>query len=136
MKITRLDQSEAFTVVSEEAKGVAMRVPVAQSDGAPGFTMRFFEIEPGGHTPRHRHPYEHEVIVWDGSGTLLSGDDGEHLVAPGTIALVLPDEEHQFRAGLKGLSFFCLVPHVGHKVAVAPRVPSMPPPPGPTLTED
>jgi quercetin dioxygenase-like cupin family protein len=120
MKVTRIDEGDALAVASEGAKGVAMRVPIAQSDGAPSFTLRFFALEPGGHTPQHHHPYEHEIIVWDGSGTLW-GADGEWPLAAGTVALVLPGEEHQFRAGPKGLSFLCAVPHGGHKVAVVPR---------------
>ena len=36
--------------------------------GAPNFTMRHFEVAPGGRTPFHAHPWEHEVYVLSGTG--------------------------------------------------------------------
>ena len=115
MKVIHIDETPAATVVAEGAKGVTMRVPIGKADGAPGFTMRLFELAPGGCSPRHHHPYEHEIIVWSGSGTLW-GPAGDLPLAPGVVALVVPDEEHQVRAGADGLRFFCLVPHHGHNL--------------------
>ena len=115
MKVIHIDEAPAATVVAEGATGVTMRVPIGKADGAPSFTMRLFELAPGGCSPRHRHPYEHEIIVWSGSGTIW-GPAGEVPLAPGVVALVVPDEEHQVRAGESGLRFFCLVPHHGHNL--------------------
>ncbi len=47
---------------------------IGQPDGAPNFAMRQFEVAPGGYTPKHSHPYEHEVFVLEGSGVVLEGD--------------------------------------------------------------
>jgi len=92
-----------------------VQVLLAAEDGAPGFSLRLFHLDAGGHTPRHEHPYEHEVIVQEGSGTLcLAGE--EHPLESGMVALVEPNEEHQFRAGPKGMTFYCLVPNRGHKI--------------------
>jgi quercetin dioxygenase-like cupin family protein len=100
-------------VTMEGARDVTVRVLLGEADGAPGFTMRLFELAPGGHTPRHSHAHEHEIIVLGGSGTLQAAQ-GEHSLAPGTVALVEPHDEHQFRAGEQGMRIICLVPHAGH----------------------
>ena len=36
--------------------------------------MREFELDPGGHTPQHFHPYEHEIYVLEGEGAIVDGD--------------------------------------------------------------
>ena len=58
--------------------------------------MRQFEIAVGGHTPKHTHPYEHEVFVLEGEGVVLEGDH-EHALRSGDVVYVQPDEMHQFR---------------------------------------
>ena len=114
MRVVDIQQVNAEPVQMEGTRGARVRVLIGQEHGAPGFTMRLFELEPGGHTPRHHHAHEHEIIVQSGSGTLWT-PAAEHPLKPGTVALVGPDEEHQFRAGEEGMRFFCLVPHAGHR---------------------
>ena len=90
-------------------EGVRMSIMVGRDDGAPHFALRHFSVDPGGHTPRHSHDYEHEVFIIDGSGTVLL--DGEHRpIASGDVIYVPADEEHQFKAQDAGLRFLCLVP--------------------------
>jgi quercetin dioxygenase-like cupin family protein len=73
--------------------------------------MRQFEVASGGFTPKHSHPYEHEVFVLEGEGTILEGDT-VHPIRSGDIIYVAPDELHQFRnAGNGPLKFLCLVPN-------------------------
>lgn len=113
MKITTLTQDPTAPLQMEGTRGVKMRVLLGEADGAPGFTMRLFELDPEGHSPQHAHPHEHQVIVQAGSGTLWTAQ-GEHALQTGSVVLVEPNEEHQFRAGAGGLTFFCIVPHSGH----------------------
>jgi quercetin dioxygenase-like cupin family protein len=83
--------------------------------------MREYEVSPGGYTPRHSHPYEHEVFVLEGQGIVLEGD-AEHRIGPGDVVLVAPNDLHQFRnTGRAPLRFLCLVPNsaVGPRAAVA-----------------
>ncbi len=95
----------------EGASGCRIRCLVGPEDGAPSFSMRQFEIEPGGHTPLHQHAHEHEVFVLEGSGVVLEGDR-EHPLAPGSVVFVPPNEPHQFRAvGPGPMKFLCLIPH-------------------------
>lgn len=110
-------------VEMQGAVGCSVRWLVSESEGAPNFAMRQFEIAPGGHTPRHSHPYEHEVFVLEGSGVVLEGST-EHPLGPGSVIFVRPDEIHQFRnTGSTPLKFLCLVPNASSKlpVTVAPE---------------
>ena len=111
MKVTPADQVEEKTVDMPGAHGCSVRWLVSESDGAPNFAMRQFEVAPGGYTPRHSHPYEHEVYVLQGQGTVL--DDGqERPLKTGDVVLVRPDEIHQFRnTGEAPMRFLCLVPN-------------------------
>ncbi len=111
MKVVHYEQIESAPVAMEGAVGCRIRCLVGQEDGAPGFSMRQFEIAVGGCTPKHAHAHEHEVFVLEGSGVVLEGEV-EHPLRPGTVAFVPPKQEHQFRnTGPGPLKFLCLIPH-------------------------
>jgi quercetin dioxygenase-like cupin family protein len=97
MKITRLDKVEKTKVTMEGAKDVWKQVPISKNDGSPVFSFRVFTIAPGGHTPFHRHPFEHLNYVIEGQGVLVTQEGTTHDVKRGDFALVLPDEKHQYR---------------------------------------
>ncbi len=79
--------------------------------GAENFAMRLFEIEPGGYTPFHSHPWEHEVFVLEGEG-LLVGEKKEEKFRTDDVVFVPPNEKHQFKnLGDKTLKFICLIPY-------------------------
>jgi len=119
MKVIRTDQEPAEPVTLEGASNVSVRVLIGPGDGAPNFAMRLFEIRPGGHTMRHAHSFEHEIIVHSGSGSLWT-PEREWPLQVGTVALVPPGQEHQFRAGSDGMSMFCMVPNYGHVTPAPP----------------
>jgi quercetin dioxygenase-like cupin family protein len=120
MKIKPTESVESNPVDMEGASGVAMRLLVSDADGAPNFTMRQFVVEPGGHTPKHTHPYEHEVYVVSGSGVALEGDV-EHAITGGDVVFVRPGEVHQFRnSGDSPMTFLCLIPNSAAGQPVTP----------------
>jgi quercetin dioxygenase-like cupin family protein len=97
--------------VEEGASGVRIQWLLDEEQGAPNFSMRRFEIDPGGHTPLHAHPWEHQVYIIAGRGFVLAGDQPMPLEA-GDAVLVEPDEKHQFRASEdEQLCLLCLVPN-------------------------
>lgn len=109
MVIRNIDDSPKSPVQMEGVKGVRMAVMVGRQDGAPNFALRSFDVEPGGHSPRHRHDYEHEVFIVEGTGEVLL--EGEYRpIRKGDVIYVPADHEHQFRAGGQGMRFLCLVP--------------------------
>ncbi|MEQ8786654.1 MAG: cupin domain-containing protein [Pirellulaceae bacterium] len=123
MKVQNYQQVPSQPVDMQGSLGCTVRWLVGESDGAPNFAMRQFEVSPGGHTPKHSHPYEHEVFVLEGSGTVLEGD-AEHPLQAGDVVFVRPDEVHQFRNnGAAPLKFLCLIPNsaTGKQVTVAPE---------------
>jgi quercetin dioxygenase-like cupin family protein len=98
-------------VAMEGAAGCRVRWLVGSADQAPNFAMREFELEPGGHTPRHFHPYEHEIYVLAGEGAVVDGDR-ERPLRPGDVVLVNPDDVHQFRnTGAVPFKMLCLIPN-------------------------
>ena len=111
MKVTPYEAVSSAPVTMPGSQGCAVRWLVDETDGAPNFAMRQFEVAPGGYTPRHSHPYEHEVFVLDGQGEILE-DETPRPLRPGTVVFVAPDEIHQFRnTGATPLKFLCFVPN-------------------------
>jgi quercetin dioxygenase-like cupin family protein len=123
MKIANIQDVESKPVEMEGARGCSVRWMLGRQDGAPNFTLRHFEVEPGGYTPRHFHPYEHEVYVLEGNGVVYENDHS-HPLRAGDVVLVKPDEIHQFRnTGDTTMKFICLIPNsaADQKVTVAPE---------------
>ena len=111
MKIAKADSIEAKPVDMEGADGVTIRLLIHPGDGAPNFTMRQFDLAPGGYTPKHEHEWEHEAYIVAGSGTVLT-PDGDKPVSAGDCIFVAAGEVHQFRSsGSEGLKFLCLIPN-------------------------
>src|SRR3972149_1158263 len=97
MKVERSAKIAKIPVSAEGAKGVEIRVLISKADGAPTFAMRMFEIEPGGHTPLHRHPHEHEVFVAEGSGVFVH-EGRDYPISREDVVFVPGGSEHCFRS--------------------------------------
>ncbi len=93
-------------------KGASMAVMIGREHNAPHFALRSIAVEPGGHTPKHQHDYEHEVFVVSGAGSVfLEGD--EHPIKAGDTVLVRANELHQFAVpdgASEPFRFLCIVP--------------------------
>lgn len=108
--VRNLEETPLQPVQMDGVSGASMAVMVGRESGAPHFALRQFRVEPGGHTPRHSHDYEHEVYIVSGTGhVLLEGE--ERAIRAGDVLYVRADSEHQFRAtGSEALRFLCIVP--------------------------
>lgn len=93
------------------ASGVTKRVLIGPDENAPTFYLRHFTVDSAGHTPLHRHSWEHEIFVLSGSGSLQVEDERAPL-EPGMAAFVPSEALHQLTAGKDGLVFLCLIPAV------------------------
>ena len=103
------------TVAAKDAEGGASKTTVRwlikKDIGAENFAMRLFEMKPGGYSPLHTHPWEHEVFVLDGEGFLFDGEKATPFKA-NDVVFVPADEKHQFKNdGDKPLKFLCLIPY-------------------------
>ena len=116
MKIINYSSAIPTNFDSDQVKGVAGRVVAGKADGANNFCMRIFEIAAGGNTPKHAHPWEHEMFIHAGAGEIY-GNGTWNPVLPGTVIFMPPNEEHQIRnTGKELLILACLVP------AIAPEL--------------
>jgi len=110
MKIGKYTDVPEKTFDTDAIKGVEARVLIGKEDGAANFCMRLFAIEKGGFTPRHSHPWEHEIFVHRGHGQAFR--EGSWVdVESGSFVFVPGNQEHQFRnTGDCPLVFVCVIP--------------------------
>ena len=96
--------------VQEDSKGLKVRWLLTEKDGARNFAMRLFEMESGGNTPLHSHPWEHEAYIVEGEGVVVGGGE-ERKFNRGDVIFIPKDEEHQFRNPSREMvKFLCLIP--------------------------
>ena len=78
-------------------EGVGIRWVISEKDGARNFYMRVIEAEPGTQgPPLHDHPYEHEIYILEGEGTIV-GEAGEKPFKSGDVIFIPPNEKHQIK---------------------------------------
>ena len=110
MKVRPLTEHAQNDVVLDGATGVRMRMLIGRGDGARRFHMRHFEVQPGGHTPLHTHPQEHEVFIVEGRGTFVY-EGQEHEFDAEHVIFVPPNKEHRFmNTGDSLLRMLCIIP--------------------------
>ena len=109
MLVKRVEEFKEVVPQEPGVKGVKMRV-LSPDEGS--FVMRVFEVEPGGNTPSHSHPWEHQVYVLSGRGRVFIGDESFD-VEEGFFVYVPPNVPHQFvNAGEDVFRFICAIPKV------------------------
>lgn len=99
----------------DEAPGVTIRWVIdEESDGAPNYALRVVEVAPGGHTPDHTHPYEHENFVLEGRGRVLI-HEAWHDIGPGSVVFVPAGARHTYvNTGDTPFRFLCGIPTSKH----------------------
>lgn len=99
----------------DDAPGVTIRWVIDEkADGAPNYALRVIEVQPGGHTPKHTHPFEHENFVVEGRGRVLIEDEW-HAVEPGSVVFVPADVLHTYEnTGETPFRFLCGIPTSKH----------------------
>ena len=114
MRIKRSEDLRQEPVDMEGAKDVFKSVLIGPDEGSGRIIMRRFRVLPGGHTPRHRHDFEHVVKIQTGGGIVLDGAGAEHRVSAGDCIFVPADEGHQFKNPLDEVfEFLCTIPGEG-----------------------
>ena len=74
--------------------------------------MRVIKVDPGGYSPFHSHPWEHEVFILEGKGVLVQ-DGRDTPIAKGDVIYVSPGEQHQFKSDSEEhLEFICIIPNL------------------------
>jgi len=95
----------------ETAPGTSIRWLIDDDhDDAPVYALRMIEIAPGGHTPRHQHPYEHENFVVEGQGRVFINGEWRPL-SVGDVVFVPAQMEHTYEnVGDTPFKFLCGIP--------------------------
>ena len=111
MHIVALEKVNKTVPDMEGAKGVRKQLPISRENGTPAYSFRVFTIEPGGHTPLHKHPFEHLNYVIEGDGAVIA-ENRQHKVKKGDFVMILPGETHQYRNTSASAPFviICAVP--------------------------
>jgi len=86
------------------------QVLIGTGESSPNFHLRYFAVQPGGHTSLDQHPHEHGVYVLHGRALLRSGSN-EYELNTGDVVYIAGDEVHQFfTSGQEPFGFLCVVP--------------------------
>lgn len=106
----KVSREDVKGISMEGTKGVDFRPLLAENVDPPNYYLRVFDISPGGYTPLHRHPWEHEVFVVSGRGKIVL-DGCEEPLAEADAVFVEPDELHQFVNDSSAMMrMICVVP--------------------------
>lgn len=93
-----------------DGEKAGIRWLLSRKDGAENFAMRMIEVELGGSTPFHSHPWEHEVYVVEGESIVRISDECQH-VKEEYVVYVPPGAKHTFKnSGKKVLKMICVIP--------------------------
>jgi quercetin dioxygenase-like cupin family protein len=89
---------------------VTKQVMIGPREGAENYSMRYFEIAPGGKSSFDQHEHDHGVMVLSGCGRVLLGAE-QHEIGFGDVIYIAPNEIHQFEnTGTEPLGFVCVAP--------------------------
>jgi quercetin dioxygenase-like cupin family protein len=109
-KAVQYDEVPLEDVNEEGAIGAKIRWLINKKDDAENFSMRYFEVEEGGRSPVHSHPWEHEVFVVKGKCKVVCNDESGE-VEEGGVIFVPPNTDHNFmNVGDGPLHFICVIP--------------------------
>ncbi|MDO9545552.1 MAG: cupin domain-containing protein [Pelolinea sp.] len=83
---------------------------IGDKENAPNSIMRFFNLDPGGHSNLERHPQEHSVIILQGKGNVQIGNEVFN-VEPFDVVFIEGNELHQFSNPFDDpFGFICVIP--------------------------
>lgn len=116
MKIIKREEAPRKLVDMDGAFGADMSIPIGVEDGSPTVSMRILTLIPGGHTPYHKHPFEHINYVMSGEGVVHT-EDGPYWIEQGDCILIPPNVFHNYENLMSEeeeknseLVFICVVP--------------------------
>lgn len=102
----------AYGPDNSDANRASRQVLIGSEEGSPHFHMRYFAVQPGGHTSLDRHAHDHGIYVLHGRARLHLGNE-EHEIGVGDVVYISGNEVHQFfPLGEEPFGFLCIVPAV------------------------
>jgi len=117
MPIKNVFDLKPEVVEMDGARDVGMRLMLSEADGAPNFNLRVFDVQPGGNTPKHSHPYEHEIFILEGKGEMLLEGEMRKIAGYDTILIPASTEHTIVNNSDSLLRLICLIPQDLNPVA-------------------
>jgi len=100
----------AYGPENSSADRATRQVLIGIDENSPNFHMRYFAVQPGGHTSLDQHSHDHGVYVLHGRARLRLSNQ-EHELNVGDVVYIPGNEVHQFFAmGEEPFGFLCIVP--------------------------
>ena len=100
----------AYGPENSRAEGATRQILIGTMENSPHFHMRYFAVQPGGHTSLDQHAHDHGVYVLHGRARLRLGEE-EHELNAGDVVYIPGNEVHQFfTSGDEPFGFLCVVP--------------------------
>lgn len=100
----------AYGPENSGADRATRQVLIGPDENSPNFHMRYFAVQPGGHTSLDQHAHDHGVYVLHGCARLCLGND-EYEISKGDVVYIPGNEIHQFfTLGDEPFGFLCVVP--------------------------
>jgi len=110
MYSTTVRSVAAIRFLEEGSHNVKMKPLIGREDGARKTAMHELIIGKRGYSAKHRHEWDHQLVVTKGRGlAILNGKKID--LRPGAVLLVQSNEEHQFlQRGKEPLHFVTVTP--------------------------
>ncbi len=102
----------AYGPESSGADRATRQVLIGPDENSPHFHVRYFAVQPGGHTSLDQHAHDHGVYVLHGRARLRLGNDNDaYEINAGDVVYIPGNEIHQFfTLGEEPFGFLCVVP--------------------------
>lgn len=100
----------AYGPENSGADRATRQILIGNDEQSPHFHMRYFAVQPGGHTSLDRHAHDHGVYILHGRARLRLNDT-EHELNAGDVVYISGNDVHQFfTVGEEPFGFLCVVP--------------------------
>ena len=100
----------AYGPENSGADRATRQVLIGNDEQSPHFHMRYFAVQPGGHTSLDQHAHDHGVYILHGHARLRLNDT-EHELNAGDVVYISGNDVHQFfTVGEEPFGFLCVVP--------------------------
>ena len=100
----------AYGPENSGADHATRQILIGTDESSPHFHLRYFAVQPGGHTSLDQHNHDHGVYILHGRARLRLNDE-EHELNPGDVLYIPGNEVHQFfTLGDEPFGFLCIVP--------------------------
>ena len=100
----------AYAPENSGADGATRQILIGSDENASNFHLRYFAVQPAGHTSLDRHAHDHGVYILHGRARLRV-DDEDYELSAGDVVYIAGNEVHQFfTIGEEPFGFVCVVP--------------------------